>query len=153
MNCDAELRAALKLVMEPSFGSAFMSVLALLGTASPHGPSTHCGGLLSAGAAEVTNGQVIHSVLVDECEDLVYAASRETGRVMVYNSDTMALVHTHNLADYGRTWALKMGPYGNVLALSWNIMQVGHETLGWTVLPVCMSASLCTRAVSQSLCL
>eukprot|EP00197_Chlamydomonas_leiostraca_P013619 CAMPEP_0202860488 /NCGR_PEP_ID=MMETSP1391-20130828/2163_1 /ASSEMBLY_ACC=CAM_ASM_000867 /TAXON_ID=1034604 /ORGANISM="Chlamydomonas leiostraca, Strain SAG 11-49" /LENGTH=823 /DNA_ID=CAMNT_0049539651 /DNA_START=226 /DNA_END=2694 /DNA_ORIENTATION=+ len=66
---------------------------------------------------------VAHSVLLDECRSKVYVAARETGRVYEYAYDAAArsLVqkNVHDLSQWGRVWSLVMGPYGLVLALTW----------------------------------
>ncbi|KXZ51597.1 hypothetical protein GPECTOR_12g561 [Gonium pectorale] len=67
---------------------------------------------------------VVHSVLVDECEGLVYVASREHGQVLALSlgdKDRLALRATYDMAaaGHGQVWALKFGPYGEQLVLTW----------------------------------
>lgn len=40
-------------------------------------------------------------------------------------SNTLPLLKTHDLAVYGRVWALRMGPFGTVLAMTWDTNLVG----------------------------
>ncbi|GIL63563.1 hypothetical protein Vafri_17608 [Volvox africanus] len=67
---------------------------------------------------------VVHSVLVDECEEVVYVASREAATVLALHlnpNQRLQLQATYDLAaqGHGQAWALGFGPYGEQLVLMW----------------------------------
>ncbi|KAG2440171.1 hypothetical protein HXX76_004284 [Chlamydomonas incerta] len=88
---------------------------------------------------------VVHGVLVDECEGLVYVASREGRKVVALDiTDTkkrLQLKATYDMAaaGHGQVWALRFGPYGEQLALTWDegkdahLVNVRFPTQFWTL--------------------
>ncbi|KAG2498330.1 hypothetical protein HYH03_003590 [Edaphochlamys debaryana] len=73
-------------------------------------------------AASAPVHPVVHSVLVDECEGLVYVASRESGKIFALSLEVESLLQikaTYDLGVYGMAWSLAFGPYGEQLALMW----------------------------------
>ncbi|KAL4858006.1 Peptidyl-glycine alpha-amidating monooxygenase A [Chlorella vulgaris] len=64
--------------------------------------------------------QVPHSVVVQECRKQLLVADREAGRVHAFQLGT-AKYHGHwdFKKQYGLPYALALGPYGSVLALTW----------------------------------
>lgn len=70
-------------------------------------------------AIHVPDTIVSHSVLVDDCRDLVLVASRENGKVHSVTMSTGRLDGTVDVSQYGRAWALIAGPYGQPFVLAW----------------------------------
>ncbi|KAL4442992.1 hypothetical protein ABPG77_008483 [Micractinium sp. CCAP 211/92] len=63
---------------------------------------------------------VAHSVVYDECRRRVYVADREFNRVHAFERGTGAYLGEWELgAEYGAPYSLAIGPYGTVLALTW----------------------------------
>lgn len=69
---------------------------------------------------------VAHSVVLDECKSRVWVAAREAGAVHEFaftssqaGSGVLELKGSVDLAQHGRAWALQVGPYGAVMALTW----------------------------------
>ncbi|GFR52234.1 hypothetical protein Agub_g14767 [Astrephomene gubernaculifera] len=67
---------------------------------------------------------VVHSLLADECEGLVYVGSRESAEVRALSLDPktpLKLKATYDMkaAGHGMVWSLRFGPYGEQLALTW----------------------------------
>eukprot|EP00195_Chlamydomonas_chlamydogama_P005286 CAMPEP_0202905876 /NCGR_PEP_ID=MMETSP1392-20130828/36453_1 /ASSEMBLY_ACC=CAM_ASM_000868 /TAXON_ID=225041 /ORGANISM="Chlamydomonas chlamydogama, Strain SAG 11-48b" /LENGTH=58 /DNA_ID=CAMNT_0049594173 /DNA_START=1 /DNA_END=174 /DNA_ORIENTATION=+ len=58
---------------------------------------------------------------------------------MQFNLDTLSPANTYDLKqqNYGRVWALRMGPYGIILALAWEsgmparLVDVENPTRTW----------------------
>lgn len=73
--------------------------------------------------------EVVHSVVADECADLVYAADREGRRVYKMRLSDMAVIVKVDLSSHGQVWSLRQGPYGAVLALCWERDKQGDATL------------------------
>ncbi|KAK9908849.1 hypothetical protein WJX75_003782 [Coccomyxa subellipsoidea] len=69
-----------------------------------------------------------HSVVLQECSRALYVAEREAARVHRFSLDTRQLDGSWDLAHYGPVYALAAGPYGAVLALSWNRDKEGQPT-------------------------
>ncbi|BDA41933.1 probable peptidyl-glycine alpha-amidating monooxygenase [Coccomyxa sp. Obi] len=69
-----------------------------------------------------------HSVVLQECSRALWVAEREAARVHRFSLDSRSLEGTWDLAEYGPVYALAVGPYGAVLALSWNRDKEGQPT-------------------------
>ncbi|GAX81472.1 hypothetical protein CEUSTIGMA_g8901.t1 [Chlamydomonas eustigma] len=73
--------------------------------------------------AQVNQGSVIHHLLLDECSNLVYVASRENGLVIAFSIDKLEEKQRISLSSNGRIWSLLTRPNGGVLALTWDLSQ------------------------------
>ncbi len=88
-------------------------------------------------SVDVPGMQVAHSVLVDECADTVYVANREAGKVHKVSISTGEVQQAVDVSAQGRAWALLAGPYGQVLALVWELgkpaqlLDVEHPERAW----------------------
>lgn len=78
------------------------------------------------GSMSSTKFQIVHSVLVDECVGVVYAASRLNGLVLAFGLKSRQEQNQYDLSKYGEVWALTRGPYGMVMALTWSNGKPAH---------------------------
>jgi hypothetical protein len=72
-------------------------------------------------AVDIPGMRVSHSVLVDECADLVYVANREAGKVHKVAISSGQQQAEVDVSEQGRAWALLAGPYGQALVLAWEL--------------------------------
>lgn len=69
------------------------------------------------GIAQDPTFMVVHSLLVDECHDYIYAANREAGKILVFGLSDMLKKGTVDLSRDGKVFSLTLGPYGTILVM------------------------------------
>ncbi|GBF95833.1 peptidyl-glycine alpha-amidating monooxygenase A precursor [Raphidocelis subcapitata] len=104
-----------------SASGAFQSDYSLASARAAAAASSAAGGAEAPAALKGPEVAVPHGVLVDECARTLHLADREGKRVLTFDLDTHALLRATDLSSYGRVWALRAGPYGRVLALTWEL--------------------------------
>lgn len=71
------------------------------------------------GEASLDDMFVVHSVIVHECTGVLYVADRQRRRVHSFSLHDNRVLATWDMSQHGRVWALRTGPYGSVLAMTW----------------------------------
>lgn len=82
-------------------------------------------------------GRQLCSLLLDSIVAVAKQSRCSSFQVLAFDLSTLKHKMTYDLRKYGKVWALRMGPYGSLLALTWqedraaHLVDVEHSVRAW----------------------